>query len=164
MDGFLGEIRLMAFGFAPSGWVMCNGQLLPINQNQALFALFGTTYGGDGQTTFALPDLRGRAPICIGGPWALGASFGEEQHQLAPAEMPAHQHVLQASSADASQSAPQGALLAGVAGGYAPPGSPTNLDPSSVAGAGGSQLHENRHPYTVLSWCVAIQGSTPVPS
>jgi microcystin-dependent protein len=105
-EPFLGEIRSVGFGFAPKGWALCNGQLLPINSNQALFAILGTTYGGDGRTNFALPDLRGRTPMHVGATAQLGQLAGEENHTLTTAEMPGHLHTLQASTDFANASVP----------------------------------------------------------
>jgi microcystin-dependent protein len=160
-EPFLGELRLMSFNFPPKGWAGCNGQLLPINQNQALFSLLGTMYGGNGQTTFALPDLRGRVPIHVGGGFTQGQTAGEEYHALTAAETPAHVHTLSASSVAANQPNPSGALLAAANNAYAPLSSATTLTPTSITNAGGSQPHENHHPYTVLNWCIALQGIFP---
>src|SRR3954447_20088585 len=151
----------MSFNFAPKCWALCNGQLLPINQNQALFALLGTTFGGDGRVNFALPNLRGRIGVHRGGGHTLGESTGEEAHAVSMAEMPEHRHLLQASSADANQPSPTNALLAGANNAYAAPGALTPLHPATVSNVGGSQPHENRPPYTVLSWCIALQGIFP---
>src|SRR6266545_5498141 len=115
-DPFLSELKIMSFSYAPRGWAQCNGQLLPINQNQALFSLLGTTYGGDGRTTFALPDLRGRVPIHEGGGHTLGERAGEESHTLTLAELPTHQHALMASNTTGDAPVPfsngQGNVLA----------------------------------------------------
>jgi microcystin-dependent protein len=158
---FLGELRLMAFNFAPRFWAQCNGQLLPINQNQPLFALLGTMYGGNGQTTFALPDLRGRLPLHIGQGFAQGQAAGEELHTATQAEMPAHRHQLSATSADANTPNPTNAIMASSNNAYTTVASQTSLDPSSVTNAGGSQPHENRQPSLVLNWCIALQGVFP---
>ncbi len=159
-EPFLGELRLMSYTFAPRGWAPCNGQLLPINQNQALFALLGTTYGGNGQTTFALPDLRGRTPIHREpNGVAQGQRVGEEAHVLTVSEMPAHVHQAQASSSNANQ--PNPSILAAANNVYAPPGDFTTLHPQTIAQAGGSQAHENRHPFLTLNWCIALQGIFP---
>jgi microcystin-dependent protein len=160
-EPFLSELRLMSFNFAPKGWALCNGQLLPINQNQALFALLGTTYGGNGQTTFALPNLQGRTPIhvdtSIGAP--LGAQFGEAAHTLTTAELPRHQHAVGGTSATGSSPAPS--VLAAANNVYAPPGDLTSLTPATVSNAGGSQPHNNMSPYLTMNWCIALQGIFP---
>jgi microcystin-dependent protein len=145
----------MSFIYPPKGWALCNGQLLQISGNQALFSLLSTTYGGDGRTNFGLPDLRGRVPLGLGRQWAQGESIGEEFHTLTTAEIPIHQHQLQAVSADANQPNPAGAMLAGANNAYTTFANATSLHPSSVSNTGGSQPHENRHPFTVLSWCIA---------
>ena len=175
-EPFLAEIRMVGFNFAPRGWALCNGQLLPINQNQALFALLGTTYGGNGQTTFALPDLRGRVPIHTGSAGgasrALGERGGQETHTLSPAEMPAHRHPLQAASGDASQATPAGGVYGGTAGAgtpesafYAPSGSASEaLHGETVASTGGGQPHGNMQPYTALQFAIALQGIFPSPN
>jgi microcystin-dependent protein len=163
-EPFLSELRLMSFVFAPKGWALCNGQLLPINQNQPLFALLGTTYGGNGQTNFALPNLRGRAPMHAGNGHTLGEAGGEESHTLKLGEMPTHNHLANATSLDANQPGAGGAYLAGANNAYAVFGSITTLDPSSVTNTGGSQAHENRGPALVLSWCIALQGIFPSPN
>lgn len=164
-EPFLAELRLMSFVFPPAGWALCNGQLLPINTNQALFALLGTTYGGNGQTNFALPDLRGRVPIHRGAGWVEGQRFGEEFHTLTHSELPTHTHALTASALAGNSRAP--GMLAAAPNAYRPaPSSPSNGDfttihPDTVATVGGSQAHENRPPHLVLSWCIAIQGIFP---
>jgi microcystin-dependent protein len=162
---YLAEIRLTSFLFAPRGWAMCNGQLLPINQNQALFALLGTTYGGDGRTNFALPNLQGRAPMHFSATHALGEVGGEASHTLTAAEMPAHVHTLRASGKAAATSSPNGAVLAAVPRGgtpaYAASGNLVPLNPAAVASSGGSQPHENRAPYLTLNFIIALQGIFP---
>jgi microcystin-dependent protein len=162
-EPFLGEIRIMSFSFAPKGWALCNGQVLPINQNQALFSLFGTLYGGNGQTTFALPNLQGRAPIHFGSGFVQGQSAGESSHTLTIAEMPAHPHVAQGTTTGADQPAPTSNFLGAANNMYASPnaGSLTTLDPSSISTLGGNQPHENTQPYLTLSFCVALQGIFP---
>lgn len=162
-EPFLGEIRIMAFNFAPKGWALCNGQLLPINQNQPLFAILGTTYGGNGQTTFALPDFRGRVPIYQGQGFLIGQKGGEEFHALNMSEMPQHTHIGQVQPANATTGTPNGNFLAGVPT-FAYRNAISNLvalDPSVVTTAGGSQAHENRMPSLVLSFCIALQGIFP---
>ncbi len=164
---FLSEIRVVSFSFAPRGWALCNGQLLPINQNQALFSLLGTTYGGNGQTNFALPDLRGRVPIHMGGGFSLGQRAGEEFHTLIVPELPQHTHFAQASSKAADQPTPGGNLFGTVdlttftTNLYGPAASLTPMAPSAVSNVGGSQPHENRQPFLVLSFIIALQGIFP---
>jgi len=159
---YLSEIRIMSFPFAPKGWTLCNGATLPINQNQALFSLLGTTFGGNGQTTFGLPDLRGRAPMHVGNKHVLGEKGGEQAHTLTVAEMPQHNHTAQGSSAQGTLAPPSTNLLANTASLiYAPPGSNTNLQPGTISNAGGSQAHNNMQPYLVLSFCIALQGVFP---
>jgi microcystin-dependent protein len=161
---FLGQLMLFSQNFAPKGWTFCNGQLLPINQNQALFSLLGTTYGGDGRTTFALPDLRGRTPIMQGAGFVLGEKAGQESHTLIQTEMPAHTHVAQATAAVTNQSAPGAHLLAATTGNVTVYGSAANLtpmNPAMVTNAGGNQPHNNQSPYLVLTWCIALQGIFP---
>lgn len=158
-EPFLGELRLFAFGFAPKGWAMCNGQLLTIAQNQALFSLLGTTYGGNGQTTYALPDLRGRVPMHMGGGFNQGQAAGQERHTVTIQEMPAHNHLVNASTANGNAADPT--MLAQFSNGYGAPASLTTLHPATVANTGGSQPHENRQPLLVLNWCIALQGIFP---
>src|SRR4051794_24798733 len=144
---YMSEIRIISFNFAPKGWAFCNGQFLPINQNQALFSLLGTTYGGNGQTTFALPDLRGRAPIHVGAGFLEGQAGGEEFHTLTQSEMPTHFHPMSGISQDGTVQIPTGAFLA--TAGSQPYHGATNLiamDPASITNVGGSQPHENRQP------------------
>lgn len=159
---FLGEIRLMSFNFAPQGWALCNGQLLPINQNQALFALLGTNYGGDGITNFALPDLRGRTPIHVGNGYGIGLRAGEQAHTLSVAELPTHVHTLRASSLPGNAVVPTGNLLASPLNlTHADPSSLTTLAPASVTAVGGAQAHLNMQPFLTLSFCIALQGVFP---
>jgi len=158
---FLAELRLFSFNFPPKGWALCNGQLLPINQNQALFSLLGTMYGGDGQVNFALPNLRGRVPIHLGGSFTQGEAGGEDSHTVSQSEMPQHIHLLQAVNANADTDIPTGAALGSFNNGYRDPTNLTSLIPATVGNIGGSQAHENRQPYTVLSWGIALQGIFP---
>ena len=166
MSGFfLAELRLFSSDFAPQGWAQCNGQLMPINQNQPLFALLGTTFGGNGQTTFALPDLRGRVPIHAGGGFTLGTVTGENAHTLTLAEMPTHIHPLIASGTAGDSQAPAGKLLARTTNNiYLDPAALTTHDASSTSSVGGGQPHENRQPYLKLNWCIALQGLFPSPN
>lgn len=168
-EPFLSEIRIMSFDFPPKGWALCNGQLLPLNQNQALFSLLGTTFGGDGRVNFALPDLRGRVPIHVGSAHTLGERGGEQAHTLSIAELPTHTHVLNASSvaANASPPSPQnGTALADSAPGqaYGSPSSLVAMGAASVTNAGGSQAHLNMQPFLTLSFCIALQGIFPSPN
>jgi microcystin-dependent protein len=160
-EPFLSEIRIMSFGFAPKGWALCNGQLLPINQNQPLFALLGTTYGGDGRVNFALPDLRGRTPISMGSGHTLGERGGEQAHTLSIAELPTHTHVLNASSENAAVPTASGGLLATASNLYTSASSLTSLDPGSIANVGGSQAHLNMQPFLTLNFSIALQGIFP---
>ena len=159
---FLSEIRIFTFNYAPKGWAMCNGQTLPINQNQALFALLGTTYGGNGQTTFNLPNLQGRVPIHMGSGFTQGQAGGETAHTLATAEMPTHTHFAQASTQAGNQAIPTNNILASPLNlSYAPVGSLTTLNPGTITNVGGSQAHNNMQPYLTLNFCIALQGIFP---
>ena len=168
-EPFLSEIRIMSFEFAPKGWALCNGQLLPINQNQGLFSLLGTTFGGDGRVNFALPDLRGRAPMHVGGGHTLGERGGEPAHTLSIAEIPEHVHVLNASNSVGNSVNPSfsgvGNLLAQDPGNAY--GAAVNLGAfiaSSVTNTGGSQAHLNMQPFLTLNFCIALQGIFPSPT
>lgn len=164
-EPFLSEIRIMSFVFAPKGWALCNGQLLPINQNQALFSLLGTTFGGDGRVNFALPDLRERAPIHVGSGHTLGERGGEQAHTLSIAELPTHTHVLSATSTNGNAAIPAGNLLAPTASQlYHSPDALVAMAPQAVSNTGGSQAHLNMQPFLVLSFCIALQGIFPSPN
>lgn len=167
-EPFLSEIRIFSFNFAPKGWALCNGQLLPINQNQALFSLLGTTYGGNGQTNFALPNLQGRAPNHFGGSFVLGQAGGETAHTVTMNEMPLHTHLLNSNLAvvDANTNATQGVPTSNF---WANNGKQTFctsapdavMAPGAVTNVGGSQPHTNMQPYLVLNFCIALQGIFP---
>ena len=164
---FMGQIQAFAFGLVPKGWASCNGQLMAINQNQALYSLLGTNYGGDGQTTFGLPNLQGQTPLCMGSGFSIGQASGEANHTLTTAEMPIHIHPLVASSAQVPTAA-----ISPITGGFpgvlgAVPGNSfatttdnTLLGPGSSP-AGGSQSHTNMQPYLALNFCIALQGIYP---
>ncbi len=160
-EPFLSEIRIMSFEFAPKGWALCNGQLLPINQNQALFSLLGTTFGGDGRVNFALPDMRARIPIHEGSGHTLGERGGEQAHTLSIAEVPTHVHIVQASSTVGDAVNPTGAVLASASNVYRTADNLTALNPTSVTQVGGSQAHLNMQPFLTLSFCIALQGIFP---
>ncbi|MBQ0932091.1 phage tail protein [Ideonella sp. 4Y16] len=164
---YLGEIRVVSFNFVPRGWALCNGQVLPIAQNQGLFALLGTTYGGDGRTTFALPDLRGRQPMhAPAGSSELGARLGEASHALTAEEMPTHRHPMRASKPWAETRSPSNAMPAthndyGGAAIFAPIGKVVPLHPETVAASGQGQPHSNMNPYLTLNFMIALQGIFP---
>jgi microcystin-dependent protein len=165
-EQFLGEIRMFAFNFPPNGWALCNGQTLPINQNQALFSLLGTTYGGNGTSTFGLPDLQSRAPIHVGTSvggttFVLGSVGGEETHTLTQNEMPSHPHTVSA-RATASTATPTGASWA--TSGHAAFSGASNLVPMSgaaLANGGGGQPHDNMQPFLAVNFCIALVGIFP---
>jgi microcystin-dependent protein len=168
MDPFVAEIRIFPFNFAPLGWAFCDGQILPISQNTALFSLLGTTYGGDGKSTFALPNLQGLAPMFYGqGPglslYDLGETGGSETVTLLQSEMPLHSHPVAASQADATDRVPSGQLPAGGIGigQYATPTAVTGLSPKAVSPAGSGSPHNNLMPYLTLNFCIALQGVFP---
>jgi microcystin-dependent protein len=158
---FLSEIKIVSFNFAPKGWALCNGQLLPINQNQALFSLLGTTYGGDGRVNFALPDLRGRIPNHMGSGFTLGERGGETAHTLNIQELPAHTHTPLSNKVNpAATSSSSGNLWGFDPNQYHP--TPTGaMNPACVSNTGGSQPHDNMSPYLVLNFIIALQGIFP---
>ena len=167
-EPFLAEIRIVGFNFAPRGWAFCDGQILPINQNQSLYSLLGTTYGGDGRTSFALPDLRGRTPIHVGSSngsdHPQGQKGGEETHTLSTAEMPAHRHDFRGTSSNANSNVPTGhtfarsavALYSDLASGRA-----AAMRSDMIASTGGGQAHDNMMPYITLNFCIALRGLFP---
>ena len=166
-EPFLSEIRIMSFDFAPKGWALCNGQLLPINQNQGLFSLLGTTFGGDGRVNFALPDLRSRVPIHVGSGHTLGEKGGEAGHTLSIAELPEHTHVMNATTASGSNTPSATVMLAQstAAALYGPANANlTAMAPGAITNTGGSQAHLNLMPFLTLSFCIALQGIFPSPN
>ena len=172
-EPFLAEVRIVGFNFAPRGWALCDGQILPINQNQSLYSLLGTTYGGDGRTTFALPDLRGRVPIHVGrsnggASHTLGQKSGEETHTVSAAEMPQHTHNVQCSTQTGNQKSPAGAnrTFAVEASGASAPYANANMalgDMRSglLQSTGGGQAHDNMQPYLAVNFVIALQGLFP---
>ena len=164
-EPFLSEIRIMSFIFAPKGWALCNGQLMPINQNQALFSLLGTTFGGDGRVNFALPDLRGRTPIHVGSGHTLGEKGGEQAHTLSIAELPVHTHFVNVNSGVGNTTTPNNAVLAKAPSNtYGPASSLVATNAASSTATGGSQAHLNMQPFLTLSFCIALQGIFPSPT
>ena len=161
-EPFLAEIRIMSFDFPPKGWAFCNGQLLPINQNQALFALLGTTYGGDGRVNFALPNLQARTPIHTTNNSGLGVVGGEQAHTTSMAEMPSHVHMAGASSISAAgNDNPTDRVVGSVNNMWHTPANLTTMNPTSITNTGGSQAHNNMQPYLALNFCIALQGIFP---
>lgn len=163
-EPFLSEIRIMSFVFAPKGWALCNGQLLPINQNQGLFSLLGTTFGGDGRVNFALPDNRGRTPIHVGSGHTLGERGGEQAHTLSIAEIPTHTHVVNGTTNNGTQTPANNLIAKTGANTFGPPVSLQAAGSAAVTNTGGSQAHLNMQPFLTLSFCIALQGIFPSPN
>ncbi|KZE43355.1 MULTISPECIES: phage tail protein [Brevibacillus] len=160
-EPFLGEIRLFANNYAPRGWMFCEGQILNINQNQALYSLLGAVYGGDGVTTFALPDYRGRTPIHVSSTIPLGTAQGEANHTLTINEMPQHTHQVAGSSLEPTASTAANNVWAAVANAYGPAANLQQMNANTMSTAGGSQPHNNMQPYLVMNYAIAIQGIYP---
>ena len=164
-EPFLSEIRMMSFGFPPKGWALCDGQLLPINQNQALFSLLGTTYGGDGRVNFALPNLQGRVPMHMGSSHTLGERGGEQGHTLSISEIPTHTHTYSATSVTATTNNPTNTLMLAQSTASNLYGSAASnlvaMAPGALANVGGSQAHLNMQPFLVLNFSIALQGIFP---
>ncbi len=166
---YVGEIRMFAGNFAPAGWMFCDGTLLPISENEVLFQLIGTTYGGDGQETFALPDLRGRFPVHQGNSRVLAESYGQETVTLTVNQIPAHQHVALANTAAGSSSSPAGNVWASssntaISQFAAGSSTPANMRPAMLGAAGGSQPHDNMPPFTCVSFIISLFGIFPSPT
>jgi len=160
-EPFIGEIRLFTYNFAPKGWAFCNGQLLPINQNFALFSLLGTTYGGDGTTNFALPDLRGRVALHEGTGFPLGQTGGEATHTLTVSELPSHTHQASGSSDAANTVLPGNSVWAHSDNLVYNQSANLQMSPSAISAVGGGQAHNNMQPYLVLNYCISLQGTFP---
>lgn len=160
-EPFLAEVRIVGFNFAPRGWAFCDGQILPINQNQSLYSLLGTIYGGDGRTSFALPDLRGRTPMHVGNGHAQGQKSGEETHTLAANEMPQHAHSLRASNNAVSTNDPAGNIIGSNSGAPYRDSSTGVMGADQLARVGGGQAHENMQPYLAVNFCIALRGLFP---
>src|SRR5579883_1661473 len=157
---YIAELKLVSFNFAPKGWALANGQVLPINQNQALFSLIGTYYGGDGRVNFALPNLLGRVPLHMGNGYSLGQSGGEANHTLSANEIPSHTHSLQGVNANQNSGNPANGFLAntGTQSFYAPPSNLVAMFSGDIGSIGGSRPHPNQSPYLVMNWIISLQG------
>lgn len=167
MDGYLGEIRMFAGNYAPEGWALCNGQLLSLSQNQALYSLIGKTYGGDGVTNFALPDLRGRVPVHQGLTYNLASAAGTETTTMTDANMPAHTHVLNAQSTAGTTNIPTGGVFANTGAGdneYTNAAGNVTLGIGSLSAEGGNQAFNNIQPSLPISFIIALQGNYPTPN
>ncbi|HEY0026257.1 MAG TPA: tail fiber protein [Allosphingosinicella sp.] len=160
-EPFLAEIRVMSFNFPPKGWAFCNGQLLPINQNQALFALLGTMYGGNGQTTFGLPNLQGKVPIHFGNNHTLGEIGGSSAVTITQQTMPQHVHLVSASTPNGGALSAAGGVFGSFSNGYRSPDNFIAVRPNTLQATGGSQPHNNMMPYLTLNFCIALQGIFP---
>lgn len=158
---YLGEIKIISWNYPPKGWAFCNGQLLPINQNQALFSLLGTTFGGNGQTTFGLPNLQGRAPVHYGSTINYGEVGGETAHTVSMSELPAHTHFAAGNTTAPNQGSPAGNYWAGVAGSFSTSPPDGVMNQASITLLGGSQPHQNMQPYLVVNFIIALQGVFP---
>ncbi len=163
-EPFLGEIKIISWNFPPKGWAFCNGALLQINQNQALFSVLGTTYGGDGRNTFGLPNLQGRTPMHVGNGIVLGEMGGETTHTLNISEVPAHTHQANGTKTTGDSPIPASNYLGGAANFYSALANATSINPATVSAVGGSQPHENMAPYLVLNFIIALQGIFPSPN
>jgi microcystin-dependent protein len=160
-EPFLGEIKIASFNFPPRGWAFCNGQLLPINQNQPLFSLLGTMYGGNGQTNFALPNLQGKTPIDTGAGHTQGEVGGEQAHTLSSSELPEHTHTFGASQSNANTPVPGGNMFGTSNNMYAAATNLTSVAAGTITSVGGGQAHANMQPYLVLNFVIALQGIFP---